>query len=251
MNDQQWIRALRRELGKCDAELPRYQRLELALKNLIGGSGARPAVLPGERSLAQMTGFSRVTVRRALAGLGSMGLVHPKAGSGTYVGDRIERSLSRLTGFTEDLRARGLNPRVVFLERSDGAATPEEAMALAIAPASPVIRLRRLRYGDNRILALERTVVPQNFLPEADLVEESLYEALAGLGHRPARALQRLRAVSIEGEAASLMHVPEKTAGLEIERRAYLADGRAVEYTRSIYRGDAYDFVAELEARTD
>jgi GntR family transcriptional regulator len=31
-----------------------------------------------------------------------------------------------------------------------------------------------------------------------------------------------------------------------IERRGFLRDGRAVEYTQSFYRGDAYDFVAEL-----
>ena len=37
-------------------------------------------------------------------------------------------------------------------------------------------------------------------------------------------------------------------ACLEIERRAFLPDGRAVEFTRSIYRGDAYDFAAELNA---
>jgi len=249
MNDQQWARALRRELGRQDPMIPRYQRLEKALKRLIRGADERPAVLPGERTLARMTGFSRVTVRRALADLGSRGLVHPKAGSGTYVGERIERSLSRLTGFTEDLRARGLNPRVLFLERSEGGANAEEAMALAVAPGTPVIRLRRLRYGDDRILALERTVVPQDFIPEASLVEESLYDALSTRGNRPARALQRLRAVSIDGEAATLMEVPEGTAGLDIERRAFIEDGRTVEFTRSIYRGDAYDFVAELDSR--
>jgi GntR family transcriptional regulator len=35
-------------------------------------------------------------------------------------------------------------------------------------------------------------------------------------------------------------------AGLFIERRAFLGDGRAAEYTQSFYRGDAYDLVAEL-----
>ena len=35
-------------------------------------------------------------------------------------------------------------------------------------------------------------------------------------------------------------------AGLSIERISYLGSGRAVEFTRSLYRGDAYDFVAEL-----
>ena len=35
-------------------------------------------------------------------------------------------------------------------------------------------------------------------------------------------------------------------AGLRIERTSYLADGLVVEFTQSIYRGDAYNFVAEL-----
>ena len=249
MNEQQWSKSLRRELARCDQEAPRYQQLEQALRAVIGGKGPRPDVLPGERALARMTGFSRVTVRRALAELASIGLVHPKAGSGTYVGERIVRSLTRLTGFTDDLRERGLNPRVVFLERSAGEATAEEAMALLIAPGTPVVRFRRLRYGDDRALALERTAVPQNILPAADLVEESLYETLETRGCRPTRAWQRLRAAAIDGETARLMDVEPGTPGLEIERRAFLPDGRAVEFTRSIYRGDAYDFVAELEAR--
>lgn len=248
MNDLQWGRALRRELARRDLRSPRYRQLQESLQALIGMAGPRPDVLPGERALARMSGFSRVTVRRALADLAAQGLVHPKAGSGTYVGERIVRSLSRLTGFTEDLRERGLNPRVRFLDRSAGEATAEEAMALLVTPGSPVIRLRRLRYGDGRALALERTVVPQSMVPAPELVAESLYEALEARGCRPTRALQRLRATAIDGEAASLMQVPDGTPGLEIERRAFLADGRGVEFTRSVYRGDAYDFVAELEA---
>ena len=36
-------------------------------------------------------------------------------------------------------------------------------------------------------------------------------------------------------------------AGLRIERVSYLPSGRVVEFTRSLYRGDAYDFAAELQ----
>ena len=42
--------------------------------------------------------------------------------------------------------------------------------------------------------------------------------------------------------------LPEGSPCLFIERRAFLDDGRVVEFTRSFYRGDAYDFVAELHA---
>jgi len=248
MDEYEWAGALRRRLEDMPAEAPRYQRLQAALAELIAGGRSEGSLLPGERALARMTGYSRVTVRRALAGLASQGLVKPRAGSGTYVGERIVRSLSRLTGFTEDLRERGLAPRVVFLERSIGEATPEEAMALSIAPRAAVIRFRRLRYGGDRALALERTVVPRSILPDPNSVTESLYETLETLGRRPTRALQRMRAVSIEPEAARLLGLDANTPGLEVERRAFLPDGRAVEFTRSIYRGDAYDFVAELEA---
>jgi GntR family transcriptional regulator len=78
----------------------------------------------------------------------------------------------------------------------------------------------------------------------------SLYEALDAAGHRPARALQRLRAVLFTAEQAGLLNVRPGDAGLLIERRGFLKDGRAVEFTQSYYRGDAYDFVAELNTLT-
>jgi GntR family transcriptional regulator len=43
-----------------------------------------------------------------------------------------------------------------------------------------------------------------------------------------------------------MLGVPVGSASLSIERISYLASGRVVEFTRSLYRGDAYDFVAEL-----
>jgi GntR family transcriptional regulator len=248
MDERAWRRALKRHLAATPAPAPRYQRLQEALGRLLGEEAAGSAVLPGERSLATMTGYSRVTVRRALAGLAAEGLVRARAGSGTYVGERIVRSLSRLTGFTEDLRARGLDPRVVFLERAAGMATPEEAMALAVAPRTPVLRFRRLRFGGERALALEYTVVPQSVLGSPEAVDESLYDALEKIGCRPSRALQRIRAVAADAQTARRLEVATGAACLEIERRAFLPDGRAVEFTRSIYRGDAYDFAAELEA---
>ena len=74
------------------------------------------------------------------------------------------------------------------------------------------------------------------------------YEALAAQGIRPARALQRLRAIAFDAEQARLLQLPEGSPGLFIERRTFLEDGRVVEFTRSFYRGDAYDFVAELHS---
>jgi len=45
---------------------------------------------------------------------------------------------------------------------------------------------------------------------------------------------------------AALLEVAQGSPALDIQRIAYLADGRCVEFTRSFYRSDTFDFVAEL-----
>ena len=88
-------------------------------------------------------------------------------------------------------------------------------------------------------MALEYSTVPAYALESAEAVDASLYGALERTGHRPVRALQRLRAVLFTAEQADLLGVKAKDAGLLIERRGFLADGQAVELTQSFYRGDA------------
>ena len=74
----------------------------------------------------------------------------------------------------------------------------------------------------------------------------SLYEVLGRLGNRPVRAVQKISAVNLSARDAELLGVAEGDAGLSILRTSYLPSGRVAELTRSLYRGDAYDFVAEL-----
>jgi len=226
-----------------------YVRLRRALQRLIESGVLQPGeALPSERDLGAQLSLSRVTVRRALSGLVQSGLLTQRHGAGTFVAERILRSFSRLTSFTDDLRERGLNPRSEFFERAVGEVTPDEAMALNLSPGSGVVRFHRVRFGGDSPLAVERTLVPHALLPDPASVENSLYEALEPLGHRPVRALQHLRAVALDAETSRLLQLPLGSPGLLIERRAFLADGRVVESTRSFYRGDAYDFVAELHS---
>ena len=228
---------------------PAYQHLRRTLQHAVENGELTPGqALPGERELGKLLDLSRVTVRKAIAGLVTDVLLVQRHGAGTFVAERIVKSFSQLTSFTDDLRARGLDPKSVFLERSVGEVTPDEAMALNLSPGALVVRYYRLRTASEQPLALERTAVPQSVLPDPALVGNSLYEAFAQRSIRPARALQRLRAIAFDAEQARLMQLPEGSPGLFIERRTFLEDGRVVEFTRSFYRGDAYDFVAELHS---
>jgi GntR family transcriptional regulator len=241
---REYRRLSRHDSGKRELA---YVRVRRSLQKMIETGSIEPGhALPSERELAKLLSLSRVTVRKAIAGLADDGLLTQRHGAGTFVADRIVKSFSKLTGFTEDLRVRGLRPRVKFLERSTGEVSPEEAMALHLSPGVRVVRLRRLRFAGDKPLALEDTVVPQSLLHDPHAVKLSLYATLERLGYRPTRALQRLRAVALGAAQAELLQLPVGSPALAIERRAFLDDGRVVEFTRSLYRGDAYDFVAEL-----
>jgi len=229
---------------------PLYLRLGALIRDAVdGGRLAVGDALPPEREIAHALGISRVTVRKALGELVRAGLLLQRRGSGTYVAPaprRVEQPLSRLNSFTEDMRARGRAASVRLLDRSLAVPSTEETMVLGLGIGQRVSRLERLRLADGVAMAIERAVVPEAFLPDPALVESSLYEVLEARGVRPVRALQRLSAANLGSTEAGLLGVAPGAAALRIERISYLADGRAVEFTRSYYRGDAYDFVAEL-----
>ncbi len=88
-----------------------YMRLRRAIRNVIENGEVQVGhALPSERDLARALTLSRVTVRKAIGGLVEDGLLTQRHGAGTFVSERIVKPLSRMTSFTEDLRARGLNP---------------------------------------------------------------------------------------------------------------------------------------------
>jgi GntR family transcriptional regulator len=169
-----------------------------------------------------------------------------RQGSGTFVSARMEKNFSKLTSFSEDMRARGRTPHSVWLKKSAGSVTPEEALTLRSSPGTPVYRFHRIRFADDAPMAVEYATVLASCLPSIDAVESSLYEALERAGSRPVRALQRLRAVLLAAEQAELLKAKERDAGLLVERLGFLKDGGAVEFTQTYYRGEIYDFVAEL-----
>ena len=232
-----------------DSAQPLYQQLQRALRDAIQSGKLSPDdALPSERQLAAELGISRITVRKAIDGLADEGLLVRRQGSGNFVGARIEKNFAKLTSFSEDMRARGRVPTSQWLKKSDGQVTPEEAMRLALSPGAKVYRLHRLRFADDEPMALEYCTVSAHALPSLDDVDLSLYDALERAGNRPVRALQRLRALLLDDEKARLLEAKPGDAGLLVERVGYLRDGRAIELSHSYYRGDTYDFVAELSA---
>ena len=230
---------------------PLYLQLQRRIADAIASGRLAPGdSLPAERDLAAMTGLSRVTVRNAIQALVTSGQLVQRRGSGTFVQQKVERleqALSLLTSFTEDMARRGRTVDSHWMSRRIDAPAPEEVMALGLGADDRVARLERVRRSDGVPLAIERASIPASVLPAPEAVEGSLYLALEQRGMRPVRAVQRISAANLGPRDAELLGVTPGVAGLRIERIGYLASGRVVEFTRSLYRGDAYDFAVELK----
>ena len=228
---------------------PRYEQLYRHIAAAISSGVLEPqAQIPPERDLAALAQVSRVTVRQAVAHLVSDGVLEQRRGAGTFVRQqpqRLEQSLSRLISFTEHMQQRGKTSTSVILQRGLFPPHPEEQIALGLPSSERVARIERLRSADGLPMAVEWSSLPEDILPDPDLVQTSLYAVLRATGNAPARAVQRVTAVNLTSDQAHLLNLADGAAVLRIDRTAYLASGRPIEFTKGLYRSDIYDFIAE------
>ncbi len=230
-----------------DRQQPLYRQIQAVLREAVADRTLRPDdALPPERDLAAEFGVSRITIRKAIEGLVNEGVLDTHHGSGTFVRTRVEKNFAQLTSFSEEMQARGMSPSGRWISRSAGKVSPEEALTLRASPGTKVYRFSRIRLADEAPMSIEHATVLASCLPELDSVEDSLYAALHETNNRPIRALQRLSALLLNVEQAELLGASAGDAGLLVERVGFNEDGTAIEFSQSYYRGDTYDFVAEL-----
>ena len=226
---------------------PLYLQIARSIRRQINeGRIAQGEALPSERDLCELTGASRVTIRKAVDQLINEGLLWRKQGSGTFVSERIEMPATYLGGFTEDARARGQEPGSVWLIRNYANPTREEAAKLKVSMSSVVARLGRVRLSGGEPLAIEHAVVVESLLPPIEEIGDSLYAALDTKGNKPQKGRQKVRASLASPTEAGLLSIQENSEVLRIERVTWLDDGTVIEFTRSAYRGDRYEFVTDI-----
>ena len=238
--------ALRRVLGRLDREgAPAHAQIEERLAEAIVAGELRPGDrLPPERELAERIGVSRMTLRQALDSLERRGMVVRARGrrGGTFVAEpKIERDMTNLAGFTEQLRRQGRTAGARVLSAREGPASRRTAAALGLDAGDPVFEVIRLRLSDGEPVALERSLFPARRFPGllGHELEGSLYELLERrYGEIPFRAVERLEPVLAEHPMAETLRVKPGVPLLLVERTAYNADGVALEYARDLFRGD-------------
>ncbi|GHO66081.1 GntR family transcriptional regulator [Ktedonobacter sp. SOSP1-52] len=208
-------------------------------------------LIPSERELGEQYGISRMTARQALTELVNEGLFYREQGKGTFVSrNKITQQLIRLTGFTEDISARGQAPATRVLSMHMIPATEDLAERLRLHVGQPIFRLQRLRLADNEPLAIERShlsFIGCERLLDEDLETQSLYRILESrYGIQLIQAEQELEAGLTNEEDAKLLNLPMGSPALYTRRTTYTNRDLPIEYARSVYCGHKYTFYTHM-----
>ena len=240
-----------------DAPTPIYLQIAESIGSLLA-SGALPPgyVLPPERVLCEQFGISRMTLRQAMSLLDREGLIDSRRGIGTVVrNSRLRKQQQELRSFSEEIRERGGRPesRLISLGLATPAASVREFFGLREDQA--IYEIQRVRLNDGEPLALELARIPERLCPgleRFDLTKTSLYRVLEeSYGLSLESCSEEISAEIPNSECRKLLSVPAGTAVLVVNRRTYARDGRPVEFTRSVFRGDRYSALVHSVRKTN
>ncbi|OQM46138.1 phosphonate metabolism transcriptional regulator PhnF [Anoxybacillus sp. UARK-01] len=232
--------------------LPIYYQLEQGIKEMIEKGQLQPGeMIPSEREWSERYDISRMTVRQAINNLVNDGYLVRQRGKGTFVATKkIEQPLKGLTSFSEDMRARGMEPGTKVLSFGTIPASSSLAGQLHVSEEEEVYEVRRLRLADQLPIALEIAYVPCSLVPHLteEIVSGSFYEFIEQKQLLTIRSATQILEASVARKVeADLLQIKEGAPVLLIQRNSYLENGQPLEVVKSVYRADRYKFMIEME----
>ena len=161
---------------------PIYYQIQEWVKQLIEDGEWKPGdKIPSENELCDKFEVSRMTIRQAINNLVEQGYLYRKRGIGTFVQlPKVEQKLQGMTGFTEDMISRGMNPSSQLLSFRLVPATAKIADRLRIQEGESVYEVRRIRLADDEPIAFETTYLSPALVKDIneEILQQSLYEHL-------------------------------------------------------------------------
>ena len=229
-----------------DARVPKHVQVKQRIAGLIAEADPGTA-LPPERELARQFTTSRTTVRLALAALSADGRLRRTQGRGTFVAEPGRVIVRQLTSYSDDLRGQGRDPSSQVLSVGRVGADARVAEQLEVSEGAPVHRVERIRGVGGESLAHEIAYLAGDLPGLADELAHhgSLYVTLReAYGIQLARVEDLVETVLADPDEARLLGIDLGVPMLLIHRTGWGRDDRPVEFTRSVFRGDRFSFVA-------
>lgn len=237
-----------------DNPLALHYQLKQVLLEMIEEQLLKPGdSIPPERELCETQGVSRMTVNKAIMTLVNEGVLYREQGRGTFVAHpKINRTLSQLKGFTEEMVEKGFTPYTKILSFEVKTVTKQNKIELNMAEdTNLVIEIVRLRTANAEPIEFETVWIPHHLCPDMtrEMIEgKSLYTVLREqYQYYPEQAKQTIEPVLLNEYEAGLLNQNNEALALILRRTTYLKDETPIEYSKAIYRSDKYKYEVILK----
>ncbi|RSZ44239.1 MULTISPECIES: GntR family transcriptional regulator [unclassified Variovorax] len=211
-----------------------HRQLFVVLRDEITRGVYSTGALPKEEALCERFGVSRITVRRALADLASLGLVERRHGLGTFVRADLPQVRARPSlGLVDGLRKAALETDVEVLEVAQSVAPPDVAALLQLEPDEKAVHALRLRSIDGVPVMLTEAWVPARLgkrVSASALRKHALYEILMAQGVKFGRVVQEITAEVADPARARLLQVETGAPLLKMVRLLHDLDAQPVQH---------------------
>lgn len=229
---------------------PVYIQIHNQLReNIENGHWKVGQKIPAERELAAEFGVSRMTLRQAIQTLVDEGVLERRVGSGTFVASRkVQDKMAGVTSFTELMIAAGKKPSSKTISYHLTTPSQSEIERLKLEPDERVLRMERIRYGNEIPICYEVATVPAKLVENFSKTEitSSFYRTLEKKANLyPGHAVQWASAISATEKIAEYLRIRRGDALLHLIQLSYLQDGRPFEYVHTQYVGSRFEFVLE------
>ena len=239
---------------KSGAGVSRYLRLYRVLSQALADGQFGPAEsMPSEPQLMQVYGFSRSTVRRALAQLETEGRIERKRGSGTFARQQKQPAAASkdLSSVLDGMTAR---PAAATSRTIDARHVPVPAFLLDEQPGlgETVLLIRRIRYVGREPIVLESAYLPEEIgggLTRRRLGDDGagILTALAAHGHHSASVEREFAALEADPLAADSLDLAIGEVVFNVRTLARDRRNRILAYIDCLYRPDRYEAHAAME----
>ena len=235
---------------------PLYQQIKsLILRSLQAGEWKPGDMIPSEFDLAARFRVSQGTVRKAIDELATDNLLVRRQGKGTFVATHAEQHIQyrflRLLPDGGSLEAQGPAERRI-IECRRLRAPAEVARQLDLRTGDALLQVKRVLAFAGTPAILEDIWLPGTAFKGLNLETLSsdkgpmyaLFEAQFGV--RMVRAVEKLKAVAADADAAALLGVEAGHPLLSVERLAYTYNDVPMELRRGLYRTETRHYHNEL-----
>lgn len=211
--------------------------------------------LPSERDMCERWGLNRSTLRTTIAKLTAEGVLISRRGSGTMVRPpRFTRDLQDLRSFSETVRIQNRRQSVKLLSFSKAECDKHLAKQFDLMLGDYLYKLVRLRCVDGAPLLIETAYLEEALFPgllDFDMERNSLFAVLeAGYGVELTNGEEQVSVTYASEEEAELLEVQPGRALFWIVSKTRAADGRLIEYCRTVARADDLRLSSILERRS-